>query len=69
MLNKALKENPNDFYTRLSILTTKDKYYADRKAVIKLYENFVEKHKKNPIVRIAEMRLKELKEESFMSQN
>lgn len=69
VFNKALKETPNDVFIKLLILRTKDEYYADRKAVIKLYEIFVEKHKKNPVVRIAEMRLKELKEENFMSQN
>jgi tetratricopeptide (TPR) repeat protein len=66
---KALKEDPTDTFTKFYIIRTKDEYYADREAVVKLYEDFIEKNKETPFAKFAEMRLKELKEENFNKQD
>ena len=65
--NKALKEDPKNTFTKLLILRTKDEYYADRKAVVKLYEDFINSTDEEGFKRFAEIRLKELKEENFMN--
>ncbi len=64
---KAVKEDPSDTFTRFIIIRTKDEYYADKDAVIKLYEDFLAKYKNEPYSKFAEMRLKELKEEQFLN--
>lgn len=64
---KALREDRTDTFTRFYIIRTKDEYYADREVVVKLYEDFAEKYKETPFAEIAQMRLKVLKEENFLS--
>jgi len=66
---KSLKEDPSNIMSEFFIVRTKDEFYADIDTKIKLYENFMEKHKKNPYTRFAEARLKELKEEKFLEQD
>ena len=66
---KALKEDPTDTFSKFLILRTKDEYYADRKAVIKLYEDFIANHSEDQLAKFAEYRLKELKEDSFMKKD
>ncbi|MCC1483076.1 tetratricopeptide repeat protein [Winogradskyella immobilis] len=66
---KALKEDPSDLFAEFFIIRTKDEYYADKLAVIKLYEDFVDKHEKNPFKPFAEGRIKELKEEEFLKKD
>lgn len=64
---KAIKENPKDIFAKFVMLRTKDEYYADKKTVIKLYENFLEAHPNDKyFTRLAQMRLKELKETLFL---
>lgn len=65
---RAVKEDPSDIFTRFIIIRTKDEYYADKDAVIKLYENFLIKYKDAPFSRLAQMRLKELKEAKFLNE-
>ncbi|WP_179349952.1 tetratricopeptide repeat protein [Winogradskyella pacifica] len=63
---KSLKEDPSNIMSEFYILRTKDEYYADTGSKIKLYEQFIEKHKKSPFISYAEGRLKELKQEKFL---
>ncbi|WP_179333639.1 tetratricopeptide repeat protein [Winogradskyella costae] len=63
---KSLKEDPSNMMTEFYLLRTKDEYYADTGSKIKLYEQFIEKHKKSPFISYAKGRLKELKEEKFL---
>ncbi|MDG4715921.1 hypothetical protein [Winogradskyella marincola] len=51
------------------ILRTKDAYYADVDAKIKLYEDFLKNEKNAPLKPYAELRLKELKEEKFLERD
>lgn len=66
---KALKEDPSDTFTRFTIILTKEQFYADKEAVIKLYEDFIAKYKDDSISKIAEMHLKELKEKNFLNKD
>ncbi len=66
---KSLKEDPSNFITEFFMLRTKDEFYADLDAKIKMYEMFVEKHKKSPFETFAQRRLKELKQEKFLEQD
>lgn len=66
---KALKEDSTDMFAVFYIINTKDKYYADRDAVIKSYEGFVNQRKKSPFLPLAVRRLKELKEERFLKED
>ena len=67
--NKALKEDPSDTFIKLLILSTKDEYYTDRKTVVKLYLDFIASAKNETFKSIAEIRLKELQEENFMTED
>jgi len=66
---KAKKEDPDDIMNSFFILRTKDEYYADVDAKIKLYEDFLKKEKNAPLKPYAERRLKELKEEKFLEED
>jgi tetratricopeptide (TPR) repeat protein len=66
---KALKEDPTDVLVEFFLIRTKDEYYADVDTKIKLYEAFVEKHKKTPFVAFAKDRLEKLKQEKFLEQD
>ncbi|MCT4630133.1 tetratricopeptide repeat protein [Winogradskyella sp.] len=63
---KAQKEDPSDIMNEFFIIRTKDEYYADVDAKIKLYEDYIKKDTKSPFKVFAERRLKELKEEKFL---
>lgn len=66
---KAIKEDPTDLMSEFFLIRTKDEFYADTDSKIKLYENYIEKHKKSPFVAFAQRRLKELKQEKFLEEN
>ncbi|WP_338732700.1 tetratricopeptide repeat protein [Mangrovimonas cancribranchiae] len=65
---KAIKEAPDRVDIHFFMLLSKERYYADMDAKIKLYEDFIKRfpNEKN-FVAIANRRLQELKEEKFMS--
>lgn len=67
-LQKAIKENPSSIISQFYLAAAKEKYYADYDSKIKVYEAFIEKYPKSHYVSLAEMRLKQLKEEQFMKQ-
>jgi len=69
VFQKAIKEDPSDVFTRFLILRTKDEYYADKDAVIKLYEDFLNTYKNESISKFAEYRLKELIEKQFLDRD
>ncbi len=66
---KALKEDPSDTFTKYLILRTKDEYYADREAIVTLYEDFIKSTEEPMLKRLANYRLKELKEEIFLNKD
>jgi tetratricopeptide (TPR) repeat protein len=66
---KAIKEDPSDTFTRFSIILTKEQFYADKEAVIKLYEDFITKYKDDKMAKFAEMHLKELKQKNFLNKD
>lgn len=65
-LKTSLKENPDNPSTQFFLVRTKDAYYEDLDAKIKLYEDFKKYHPKNPFIKFAQFRLDELKEEKFL---
>jgi len=66
---RSLKEDPNNIMSEFFLIRTKDEFYADTDAKIKLYEDFLKKKGKSPFKSFAEMRLKELKQEKFLEQD
>ena len=64
-------ENKNAEYTKAIIA---DNYYEDRRAVLKLYEDFIKKYEKgeyakyDPVLRLAQERRDKLNEEIFMAE-
>ena len=68
VLKIALKENPNNHMAQFFLVRSKDEYYKDYDAKIKLYEDFKKNHPKNPFVKFSDRRLKELKEEQFLKE-
>ncbi|WP_299339029.1 tetratricopeptide repeat protein [uncultured Psychroserpens sp.] len=65
---RSLKENPENLSSAFYIVTTKDKYYSDTDAKIKLYQNFIKSYPESYYLRFAEQRIKELKEEQFLKE-
>ncbi|EDP71232.1 Tetratricopeptide repeat family protein [Flavobacteriales bacterium ALC-1] len=65
---KALKEDPSNIMAEFYLIRTKDEFYADIDSKIKLYENYIKKHKKSPFLVFAQRRLKELKQEKFLEE-
>lgn len=63
---KSIKEDPSNIGSAFFIVRTKDEYYADLDAKIKLYEDFIAKHKESMYTTFADMRLKELNKEKFL---
>jgi len=63
----AVKENPENDSAAFFEVTSKDKYYKDFDAKIKLYENFKIKYPKSFYILVADRRLAQLKEEKFMN--
>ncbi len=70
---KAIKENPDagNAYHNLAICA--DNFYKDKKAVVRLYEQFISKFKSNPKylyqVKLSQDRLKILNREIFMEKD
>ncbi|WP_044402066.1 lipopolysaccharide assembly protein LapB [Lacinutrix sp. Hel_I_90] len=64
---KALKENPENENTRFSLVITKDSYYKDIEARIKLYEAYLKTDPGSQYTKWAEDALTRLKTEKFMS--
>jgi tetratricopeptide (TPR) repeat protein len=64
---KALKENPKNENTRFSLVITKDSYYKDIEARIKLYEAYLKAYPDSHYTKWAEYALTRLKTEKFMS--
>ena len=65
---RAVKENPENISAAFYIVSTKDKFYADIDTKIKLYEDFIETHPKSSYAKLAQYRLKQLKEEKFLEE-
>jgi len=63
---KSLKENPENISSEFYIISTKDSYYADDDAKIKIYEDFRDKYPDTFYSKFASRRIKELKEEKFL---
>ncbi|WP_299225558.1 tetratricopeptide repeat protein [uncultured Psychroserpens sp.] len=63
--NRALKENPENASAAFFIVATKDSYYSDIDAKIKVYETFIKTYSNSPFESFAKSRLTELKEEKF----
>lgn len=63
---KSVKENPENLRSEFFLITTKDKYYEDIDAKIKLYEDFKAKYSESIYVRFADERITELKKEKFL---
>ncbi|TXD82592.1 tetratricopeptide repeat protein [Subsaximicrobium wynnwilliamsii] len=64
----SIKEDPENVASEFYLLITKDKYYADYDAKVKLYEDFLKKHQDAMFSEFAKKRLKELKDERFMKE-
>ncbi|WGK66209.1 tetratricopeptide repeat protein [Croceiramulus getboli] len=66
---KALEENPDHEKAFYALAVSADNYYKDRKAVIALYENYLEKYgDRNPYLKqLTEERVTMLREEVFMA--
>lgn len=65
---RAVKENPKNLSAAFYIVSTKDKFYADIDAKIKLYEDFIQAHPETSYSKLAQYRLKQLKEEKFLQE-
>ena len=65
---RAVKENPENISAAFYIVSTKDKFYTDIDSKIKLYEDFIETHPKSSYAKLAQYRLKQLKEEKFLEE-
>ena len=63
---ESLKENPDNISSEFYIISTKDSYYADIDAKIKLYEDFRDKYPDTYYSKFASRRIQELKEEKFL---
>jgi tetratricopeptide (TPR) repeat protein len=66
---KSLKEDPEDYMSEFFLIRTKEEYYADKEAVIQLYENFIEKYRDTPISAVASRQLDHLRKETFLQKN
>ncbi|RKE98468.1 tetratricopeptide repeat protein [Ichthyenterobacterium magnum] len=67
--NIALKENPNNISTPFFLARTKEEYYKDYDAKIKVYEDFKKKYPNNLFIKYAEHRISELKQQQFLDQD
>ncbi len=71
--NRALEENPNHKNAAYTKVIVADNYYEDRRAVLKLYEDFIKKYsdseyaKYDPVLRLARDRRDKLNREIFMA--
>ncbi len=66
---KSLKEDPDNIMSEFYLVRAKEEYYGDLDTKIKLYESFIKKHKDSPYSKLAQMRLKVLKEEVFLEKD
>ena len=68
---KALKENPDNERAQIELALAADAHFEDKKAVLKLYEDFIEKYKdygRKEMISIAEYRISEIKKEIHFSE-
>ncbi|PHR97893.1 MAG: hypothetical protein COA80_06455 [Leeuwenhoekiella sp.] len=71
--NRALEENPDHKNAEYTKVIVADNYYEDRRAVLKLYEDFIKKYsdseyaKYDPVLRLARERRDKLNREIFMA--
>ncbi len=70
-LNKALEEDSDYKKALYARAVVADNYYKDKEAVIRLYEDFIEKYDNSydPLANLAKSRVKMLKQEVFMQQD
>lgn len=72
-VNFSLKENPKNKNAEYTKVIVADNYYEDRRAVLKLYEDFIKKYsdseyaKYDPVLRLARERSDKLTREIFMA--
>ncbi|MGO4913237.1 tetratricopeptide repeat protein [Leeuwenhoekiella sp. W20_SRS_FM14] len=72
-VNFSLKENPKNKNAEYTKVIVADNYYEDRRAVLKLYEDFIKKYsdseyaKYDPVLRLARERRDKLTREIFMA--
>ncbi len=66
---KSLKEDSSNIMSEFFLIRTKDEFYGNIDAKIKLYENYIVKHEKSPFLVFAQRRLKELKKEKFLEED
>ncbi|WP_051199675.1 tetratricopeptide repeat protein [Christiangramia echinicola] len=68
---KALKENPDNERAQIELALAADAHFDDKKAVLKLYEEFLQKNKdqgRKDMISIAEYRISEIKKEIHLSE-
>ncbi|MCC4213474.1 tetratricopeptide repeat protein [Leeuwenhoekiella parthenopeia] len=72
-VNLSLEENPKNKNAEYTKVIVADNYYEDRRAVLKLYEDFIKKYsdseyaKYDPVLRLARERRDKLNREIFMA--
>ncbi|MDP5043374.1 MAG: hypothetical protein NWQ06_00170, partial [Leeuwenhoekiella sp.] len=72
-VNFSLKENAKNKNAEYTKVIVADNYYEDRRAVLKLYEDFIKKYsdseyaKYDPVLRLARERRDKLTREIFMA--
>ncbi|MAW96412.1 MULTISPECIES: tetratricopeptide repeat protein [unclassified Leeuwenhoekiella] len=73
-VNRSLAENPENKNAEYTKAIVADNYFEDRRAVLKLYEDFIEKYSKtdyakyDPVLRLARERRDKLNREIFMAE-
>ena len=73
-VNRSLEEKPENKNAEYTKAIIADNYYEDRRAVLKLYEDFIKKYEKgeyakyDPVLRLAQERRDKLNEEIFMAE-
>jgi len=62
---KSLKEDPDNMMADFFMAMSKDQYYKDIDARIKVFKELKDKYAESPMAAFADRRLAELKEEKF----
>lgn len=69
VLNKSIKENPDNEYTHFILAYTKETYYADLESKIEVYNKYLEKFPNGQFKPMVERRLADLKKEQFLEED
>ncbi|WP_216746153.1 tetratricopeptide repeat protein [Paucihalobacter ruber] len=69
VLNKSIKENPDNEYTHFILAYTKETYYADLQSKIEVYNKYLEKFPNGQFKPMVERRMADLKKEQFLEEN